>query len=250
MTGYLARDLLALAMMLVMTAIGAWLLFWSIRALVRALRARWGSPTPVDEVSSTRGYADVVGEARVLEGDPFEAPFTGEPAVYCQYEVRRTDDGWTVTDDAIGGRFVLEGDHDRVVVDPEAFSIVGPAEVPLTTGPNRGFPRSVSRRLEDVGIHVDATPELDPANTNRYREYIERRLEPGTRVRAIGQWDDDGSTPVVAADSADDEGNQLVVENGPVTREQVKQACIGIGLGTAFAVPGVLGIGVSLFRLL
>lgn len=245
----LKTETVGLLVSLPMLAVGGAFL----RIGTRRLLIVWGlqgSPTSVDEISDNAGRIDVVGSVQPLS-EPVEAPFSGRPTVACEYAVRqeRGDEQMTIFEELVGDRFALVGDRNRIVVDPQAFSLVTPEAVPLRTRADSVFSTDVHGRLAAVGSNVDENPALDLTNARRSRYYVERCIQPGDTVRVIGELTAESGTRV-ATSKSDERTGQLVVESKPEISEALKEGLAGVGIGGLFAGVAVFMQLVAIYRIL
>jgi len=220
-------DALGGALMAALGAVTLALGLWQASGLagyaVRALRLRTGSPTPVDRVDDADDRIDVTGIAR---GESVPAPFSGVPALACEFEARRPD-GTVLAEGAAGGAFELAGEGRSLRVDAGEFPLVAAEQVALTADPGEGLPAAVEHRLDDL------PPGFDSANATRPREYVERRIEPGDRVRVVGRLDGDCVVP------AGDGTEQVVRDGDPET--ELRPAVVTLaGVLVSFVLVGTL----------
>ena len=213
--------------------------------LRRAVGLRRGDPTPVDSVDRSARRVDTVGRAR---GETVTAPFSGVDVLACEYAVVETDKGFIAAEGTVGGSFALTGDRGQVRVDPAAFPVVAPEQTVFrTAGGENSLPEGVSRRLDAVG--EGSSPAFDPANSTGNRRYVERRIEPGDRVRVVGRLDGAGRV------THDTEGlDQLVRGGEPRTelRETVGFTLVAlvffVGIGLVFVLVGLSTLGSAVLR--
>jgi len=99
-----------------------------------------------------------------------------------------------------GDRPTARDAAEHVVVDPEStpFPYLSPSshtlELTPAGGALAGFERSVAA---EPGTTVPLTGDLDLGARPRPRKYVERRLDPGDRVTAVGTVEEDGARLVL-----------------------------------------------------
>lgn len=220
-------DTLAGALMAALGGLTLVLGLWQASGLagyvVRVVRLHTGSPTPVDRVDGADDRVDVTG---IAHGESVRAPFSGVPALACEYETRHPD-GTVVAEGAVGGAFELAGEGRSLRVDADELPLVATERIALTADPDEGLPAAVEQRVDDL------PPGFDPANATRPREYIERRIEPGARVRVVGRLDGDRVVP-------SEDGTEQVVRDGDPETELRSAVVTLAGVLVSFVLVGTL----------
>jgi len=84
-----------------------------------------------------------------------------------------------------------------------------------------------------VGDLDDLPPGFDPANATQPREYVERRIEPGDRVRVVGRLDGDRVVPA-------EDGTEQVVRDGDPETDLGPAVATLAGVLVSFVLVGTL----------
>lgn len=152
-------------------------------------RARLIENAPTAKIrSAQQGYVELVGNARLMAGEPINAPLTGTDCCWYRYKIeKRGDKNWrTVESDTSDETFLLEDETDHCLLDPEGAEVT-PSDRSVWYG-NERYPMN---RQPDKQ-RVARTPLLKLIgllNTDisggRYR-YTEEHIYAGDRLYAIG----------------------------------------------------------------
>lgn len=154
-------------------------------------RARLIEDAPTAKIRSAhQGYVELLGNARLMAGEPVFAPLTGIDCCWYRYKIEKSGDkNWrTVESDTSDTLFLLEDETGHCLIDPEGAEVT-PSDRSVWYGGER-YPvnRSPGRQ------RVKQTPLLKLArflnreiSTGRYR-YTEERIYPGDPLYAIGQF--------------------------------------------------------------
>ncbi len=154
-------------------------------------RARLIEDAPTAKVRSAhQGYAELVGNARLMAGEPIFAPLTGIDCCWYRYKIEKSGNkNWhTVESDTSDALFLLEDETGHCLIDPEGAEVT-PSDRSVWFGSAR-YPQD---RKPDRQ-RVERTPLLQllgllnrEIGGGRYR-YTEERIYPGDRLYAIGQF--------------------------------------------------------------
>jgi hypothetical protein len=217
-----------------LTVLGGFLLVGLPFAFVGAVYVRRGvgrvrerrelQAAQMDTVSSVQSgqAAKLLGRAAATESaTPFEAGFSGEPALAAEYvviEARPDGDGGSeerqVYENAVAVACDLTDDTGTVVVDPDPETVDASEEhyESIRVGKGEEPPATVKRFIEstpdlgDVFRGVDAGPFNFGGRVRYYREW---RIAPGDEVFVYGTGGRDpeadwGDSLVVRTDAAED----------------------------------------------
>jgi hypothetical protein len=154
-------------------------------------RARLIEDAPTAKVRSAhQGYTELVGNARLMAGEPILAPLTGIDCCWYRYKIEKSGDkNWrTLESDISDALFLLEDETGHCLIDPEGAEVT-PSERSVWYGSAR-YPQDRKPGRQ----RVERTPLLKllgllnrEIGGGRYR-YTEERIYPGDRLYAIGQF--------------------------------------------------------------
>ena len=177
---------------LLWVGIGALIAGIGVRELRNARSIAASDPTAIWETVHARGRVEFEGVA--TDHGTFEAPFTGEQAVFCTYRIEErrsaagSDSGseWRTVD---GGRiapsFRVADDTGCVEVDPSgATATIGRQRRVESVSSGERLPDETRRRLAALAEEID-DPEALLAEGSR-RRYYEALVEPGDEVHVYG----------------------------------------------------------------
>jgi hypothetical protein len=264
----------------VLSVLGVVLVLGGIRRGVRAYSVSQTATTPLRSIPSADGPVAFDGEVRGHpESGAFDAPFSGEPAVYCEvwlavHDRYRTDveglevgnddrpatndameSSWGLAEhDAIRSEFVVADGGARVAVDPTdaAVDIYGHmGERVLRLDEGEALSGDAKDRLERLAERSDA---FDAAVETWDREdarvqYREARIAPGDTVHVADAvvtdtpeaWGADVDATVGAAD-----GNDFLLSDGTegeVLKQNATQFVTGIVVGGVVLALGLYILG-------
>lgn len=152
-------------------------------------RARLIEDAPTAKIrSAQQGYVELVGNARLMAGEPICAPLTGTECCWYRYKIeKRGDKNWrTVESDTSDETFLLEDETDHCLLDPEGAEVT-PSDRSVWYGHER-YPMNRQPNKQRIG-RTPLLKLIGLLNTEigggRYR-YSEERIYPGDRLYAIG----------------------------------------------------------------
>jgi len=154
-------------------------------------RARLIEDAPTAKIRSAhQGYAELVGNARLMAGEPILAPLTGIDCCWYRYKIEKSGNKhWrTVESETSDGLFLLEDETGHCLINPEGAEVT-PSDRSVWYGSQR-YPTNRTPGRQ----RVKQTPLLNLARflnqeigSGRYR-YTEERIYPGDQLYAIGQF--------------------------------------------------------------
>lgn len=183
--------------------------FWflTVLALVLGAAALWGAftflrrkrvieDTPTALIrSAPQGYVELQGMAELMDGDPIHAPLSMRPSVWYHYQVEhrenRYTDGrrssrWVTVDKGRSDElFYLVDTSGRCAIDPE-----GAAVTPTHRNVWYGTSRVPGRYHESDGTWW----ARGLGQMGKPYRYVERRIEPGEAIYAVGHFTTHGQT--------------------------------------------------------
>ena len=191
------QSVLAVALT-VTAAAGFW--YW-LRALARC---RAVANTPVARIrSAAQGYAELTGRGSAPPHTVIRGPLTGKPCIWWHYEIHRGGrggEGRALDAQTSETPFLLDDATGQCLVDPYGAEVVH--HVRETWRGSTPWPEF---RLPPTGGVLGALYD-SLVSQGRYR-YIERRLEAGLPLYALGQFRTSGG--VSLDDPADGIARQL-----------------------------------------
>lgn len=179
----------------VFVLIGAGLGWAGAKKFGEAYRIHRNEPVSVREASRETGVDEFEGVVRPVDGEVFDAPFSGAPAVLSTYEVERRErrsgssrssrNRWrTETTGTIRRPFLVEDETGAVLVDPEGAA-VDPADEPVEERTGGSLPEAVRLRLSTLTDELDLADVL-AQEKSRTRRYSEGHIGPGDEVHVYG----------------------------------------------------------------
>lgn len=160
-------------------AMGSLAGFYLIFRWMNRLRLVVDTPTATVR-SAPQGFVELEGTARLMEGDPVEAPLSGQRCVWYRFAVERRASGrdeWSVVDQGVSGAiFHLIDGTGACIVDPDGALVLPSVKLRW-----RGNHRRPGALPLDQGFwgRMFATGE--------YR-YTEERIREGDHLYAIGEF--------------------------------------------------------------
>lgn len=162
---------------------------WEVRN-ARTIAA--SDPASIWETVNARGPVEFEGVA--TDHGAFEAPFTGEPAVFCTYRIeeRRSKPGsdsgseWrTVRSGSVAPSFRVADDTGRVEVDPSGATVnIGRQRRVESVSSGDRLPDETRRRIAALDDELEDRDAILAEGTRR--RYYEARIEPGDEVHVYG----------------------------------------------------------------
>ncbi|WP_428634057.1 GIDE domain-containing protein [Sedimenticola sp.] len=152
-------------------------------------RARLIEDAPTAKIRSAhQGYVELVGNARLMDGEAIFAPLTGIDCCWYRYKIdKRGDKNWrTLESDTSDALFLLEDETGHCLVDPEGAEVT-PSDRSVWYGSER-YPLNrtpVRHRLQRTPLLKLLGVLNREIGYGRYR-YTEERIYPGDRLYAIG----------------------------------------------------------------
>lgn len=258
--------------------LGGGLLFNGVRKLRSGVALSRNQTTPLREIPQSEGPVEFDGQvASTADHDAFDAPFSGEPAVCCQfwlekasrrpatddeeglqietsgeYQVEQTEVTWGLADTAeVRRSFVVTDGGVRVVVDPaEAdLDVTGHmGEEVLKVGRGETLSDEVRARLTALDEFDGALDTWDDEASAL--EYREARLEPGGSVHVAGgerQSVPDEWGSGIEATVGESDGEQYLISRGTES-EVVRRHLVAFVTGTIVGL-ALLGVGVRAIQI-
>jgi hypothetical protein len=160
-------------------------------------RSRQIEDVPTARVrSAPQGYVELIGTARMLEGEPIVAPLSHTRCCWYQYRIeRRSGKDWrTVESGSSDGIFLLRDETGDCVVDPEGAEVTSRHKKSWSDNGSSSGGHAIHISLPSLGKTADAVVDIGGgileglgSGVGPYR-YTEAVIMDGDPLYGIGQF--------------------------------------------------------------
>jgi hypothetical protein len=185
-------------------------------------RSRQIADVPTARVrSAPQGYVELIGIARMMEGEPIVAPLSHTTCCWYQYRVeRRSGKDWRVVQSGTSdGIFILRDETGDCLIDPEGAEVTTRHKRSWHDDGNGWGGHGVHARLPSLGKVADTVIDiggelLESLGAGGEYRYTESLVRDGDPLYAIGRFCTLGAA---------DQGSTLREMTGAVLREWKRQ---------------------------
>jgi hypothetical protein len=215
------------------------------QTLAGALHSSVTDPVSPGEAPDS-GHAVVTGTVSPGPGGTVLTPFSGTEAVACRYAMNQESDSvgwWTVLDNGVGAPFVLEGNSDRILVNPaDAVPDVETAPVEVVAADGTLSPDTAAALARSPAVDAESRPQTLAEAVDEPRRYADSGIEPGDTLFVYGAITEDTAhgRRIDAASSREFRLTRTVPSFDEVDATSALKYVVGglfaLALGTVFVV--------------